>query len=109
MAQYAVRLTRGAEMDLQALHSYVSDARSKEDADALLDRILEAVVTLERFPLRGDVPQELDALGMREFRQLLVSPYRLIYRTVGDLVYIVVIADGRRDMQAFLERRLLGS
>lgn len=109
MADFDVRLTRGAEIDLEALHSYVRDNRSAEQADALLDRLLAAIETLETFPLRGAVPKELDAIGIREFRQILVEPYRLIYRISGGKVFVMVIADGRRDMQALLERRLLGS
>ena len=34
-------------------------------------------------------------------------PYRIIYRESEDDVYVLVIADGRRDMRALLERRLL--
>jgi hypothetical protein len=36
------------------------------------------------------------------------KPYRLIYRVVGQQVVIYLIADGRRDMQPLLARRLLG-
>jgi toxin ParE1/3/4 len=109
MADFEVRLTRGAEIDLEALYGYVKDNRSAEQADALLDRLLVGIETLETFPLRGSVPTELDALGIKEFRQILVEPYRLIYRFIGKTVFVMVIADGRRDMQALLERRLLGS
>jgi toxin ParE1/3/4 len=109
IADFDVRLTRGAEIDLEALHGYVKDNRSVEQADSLLDRLLAAIETLETFPLRGSVPKELGALGIREFRQILVEPYRLIYRLSGKTVFVMVIADGRRDTQALLERRLLGS
>ena len=109
MADFDVRLTRGAENDLEALYDYIQANHSTEQADALLDRILVAVESLEGFALRGSVPKELDALGIREFRQTLVDPYRLIYRIVGKTAFVSVIADGRRDMQALLERRLLGS
>jgi len=109
MADFDVRLTRGAEIDLEALYDFVKDNRSAEQADVLLDRLLAAIETLETFPLRGSVPKELDVLGIREFRQILVEPYRLIYRVGGKTVFVMVIADGRRDMQALLERRLLGS
>jgi toxin ParE1/3/4 len=109
MADFEVRLTDGAEDDLEGLHQYISDHRTRQQADSLLEDILGAVETLESFPMRGSVPKELDALGIREFRQIFVSPYRLIYRVIGSVVYITVIADGRRDMQALLERRLLGS
>ena len=109
MADFDVRLTRGAEIDLESLYDFVKDNRSAEQADILLDRLAVAIETLETFPLRGSVPKELDVLGIREFRQILVEPYRLIYRVSGKTVFVMVIADGRRDMQALLERRLLGS
>lgn len=32
----------------------------------------------------------------------------MIYRVIGRQVFIYLIADGRRDMQALLQRRLLG-
>jgi toxin ParE1/3/4 len=105
--RYAVELTQGAEDDLEAIHMWLAEHRSPDDADALLDRFIDVIDTLERFPGRGSVPQELKALGIGEFRQLLLAPYRLIYRVAADTVYVLVIADGRRDMQALLELRLL--
>lgn len=105
--RFAVELTQGAQDDLAAIHAWLAELRSPDDADALLDRVLEAVARLERYPLRGSVPRELEALGIAEFRQLLLAPYRLIYRVVGETVFVLIIADGRRDMQTLLERRLL--
>ena len=109
MAVFEVRLTRGAEIDLEVLYNYLCDNRSVAEADELLDLLLDAVGSLEIFPARGAVPKELDVLGIRDFRQILVQPYRMIYRVIGEVVFIMLIADGRRDMQALLERRLLGS
>ena len=105
---FEVELTEGAETDLEAIHAYLSAHRGRDDADALLEAFPETVGTLERFPHRGTVPKELAQLGIGEFRQTLLTPYRIIYRVVADAVYILIIADGRRDMQALLERRLLG-
>lgn len=106
--RFEVELTQGAEDDLEAIHGYLAEHRSMEAAESLLDAFLEKISTLERYPERGSVPKELEALGVREFRQILLDPYRLIYRVTGGKVVILVIADGRRDMQALLERRLLG-
>jgi len=105
--KYRVELTEGAEADLEALHDYITEYRSRGQADELLDALLERIDTLERFPERGAVPKELAALGITEFRQLLLPPYRLIYRVMATAVFVSVIADGRRDMQALLQRRLL--
>ncbi len=106
---YEVRLTLGAEFDLEALHAYLEEHRSIEEADSLLDRLLNKIESLERFPERGSVPKELAGLGIREFRQILLPPYRLVYKISGTTVYVMVVADGRRDMQSLLEARLLAS
>lgn len=107
-AVYVVELTQGAEDDLEDIHGYIAKVRGADDADALIDQFLAVVDTLERFPERGGVPKELEGLGLREFRQVLMRHFRLIYRVIGERVIILVIADGRRDMRELLERRLLG-
>lgn len=106
-AQFAVELTQGAEGDLEEIHTYLTENRSADDADALLDEFIGVIESLEDFPLRGAVPKELHALGIREFRQILLRQYRLIYRVTSTKVFILIIADGRRDMQTLLECRLL--
>ncbi len=102
-----VRLTLGAENDLEALYRYAVEPRSAAQAADLLDEIQSAIETLASFPNRGATPQELAILGVREYRQIIVSRYRIIYRVLDGVVYVLIIADGRRDMQSLLERRLL--
>ena len=106
--RFAVELSQGAEDDLETIHDYLALHRSRGDADDLLAAFLDRIETLEQLPERGAVPKELDALGIRDFRQALLGPYRLIYRVIDARVVILLIADGRRDIQALLERRLLG-
>jgi len=60
-------------------------------------------------PARGSYPRDLLDLGIKEYRQVFFKPYRLIYRVVARDVVVFVIADGRRDMQSLLARRLLGA
>jgi toxin ParE1/3/4 len=105
---FEVRITKGAENDLEALHHYLAVNRSAAEAATLLDAILDKIITLEQFPLRGPICPELDRLGISEFRQIYHGPHRLIYRVNDNIVYIMIIADSRRDMKALLERRLLG-
>ena len=105
---YEVLFTQGADDDLESLYDYLAEHRSQDEAQALLDAILAKVTTLERFPRRGALPRVLAVLGIRDFHQILHRPYRLIYRIAGDKVFVTLIADSRRDMQALLARRLLG-
>lgn len=105
--RYKVLLTAGAENDLEELHDYIAEHDSPGRADYLLDRLMEVADSLAIFPERGSHPQELLALGIREYRQTFFKPYRVIYRVVGKQVIVYLIVDGRRDMQALLARRLL--
>jgi len=107
--RYKVLLTEGAQRDLEEIHSYIAQHDSPNSADYVLDRLTEIAGSLAAFPERGSHPQELLALGIREYRQSLFKPYRLIYRVIGKQVIIYVIADGRRDMQSLLSHRLLGA
>jgi len=65
------------------------------------------IESLSTHPERGSYPKELSALGIREYRQRFYKPYWIIYRVIGKRVYIYLIADGRRDFQTLLARRLL--
>lgn len=58
-------------------------------------------------PERGRVPPEMERIGIREFREVTLKPYRIIYATVKSKVFVYCILDGRRDFQALLEERLL--
>jgi toxin ParE1/3/4 len=106
--KYEVLLTAGAEQDIESIYDYIAEFDCKANADDVLDRLLEVVESLATFPERGVYPKELIALGIRDYRQTAFKSYRVIYRVVGQKVYIYLIADGRRDMQSLLARRLLG-
>lgn len=107
--RYKVLLTEGAERDLEAIHDYIAEFDSAVSAGHVLDQLLKTAETLATFPERGSHPAELLALGIRDYRQIYFKPYRVIYRVIEQRVYVNLIADGRRDMQSLLARRLLGA
>lgn len=108
-AKFEVLLTKGAEQDLEAIHDYISEFDCVANANHVLDALMGAAQSLSRFPERGSYPKELIGLGIKEYRQTFFKPYRVIYRVTGSQVLIYLIADGRRDMQTVLARRLLGA
>jgi toxin ParE1/3/4 len=109
VTRFEVVLTQDAERDLDDLLNYIATYDSPENADRVLDRLLEVAEGLSTNPERGSVPKELRSLGIQEYRQSFFKPYRVIYRVVDEQVVIYLIADGRRDMQSLLARRLLGA
>ena len=103
----AVRLTDDAACDLDEIVGYLRRQDAPGGAGHVLDRIEQAFRALSAFPERGSHPTELLELGIREYREVFFKPYRIIYRVTGDGVYVLVTADGRRDMRTLLQRRLL--
>ena len=106
---FAVFLTNDAARDLDELYDYIAGHDAPQEADYVLEQIENAFSRLSEFPERRAYPKELLALGIREFRELFFKPYRIIYRVVDKNVYVLMIADGRRDLQSLLQRRLLGA
>lgn len=108
-AKFEVLLTAGAERDLEAIHDYISEFDCVANANHVLNELMEVVESLSKFPERGSYPKELVGLGIKEYRQTFFKPYRVIYRVTGSQVIIYLIADGRRDVQTVLARRLLSA
>jgi toxin ParE1/3/4 len=103
----AVLLTDHAARDLEELYKYIGQHDLPGNADHVLDRIEQALTGLTQSPERGTFPKELLALGIREYREIFFKPYRIIYRVVEHNVYVLLIADGRRDLNTLLQQRLL--
>jgi plasmid stabilization system protein ParE len=53
------------------------------------------------------VVPELAHFGIRNWRELIVKPYRIIYRIDEDTVNVLAMLDGRRDLQDLLLERLI--
>ncbi len=108
-AKFEVLLAEGSEQDLEAIHDHISEFDCVANAHHVLNSLLDVVESLSKCPERGSYPKELIGLGIKEYRQTFFKPYRVIYRVTGSQVIIYLIAEGRRDMQSLLARRLLGA
>ena len=104
---FLVQLTDDAVRDPEEICDSIEQHDAPGKADHVLEQIERAFGSLSKHPRRGNYPKELLDIGIREYRGIFFKPYRIIYRVIGNTVYVLVIADGRRDMQSLLQRRLL--
>ena len=104
---FGVFLTADAAGDLEELYHYIARHDAPGKAEQVLAKFEKTFRSLSESPERGAYPKELLTLGIRDYREIFFKPYRVIYRVRGDSVYVLLIVDGRRDMQALLQRRLL--
>ena len=105
---FAVLLTDDALRDLEGVDDYIVAHDGPGKVEYVLGEIRDALLGLGDMPERGTFPKELLALGLKEYREIFFQPYRIIYRVFEKQVLIYIIADGRRDMESLLARRLLG-
>jgi toxin ParE1/3/4 len=106
---FPVFLTNDAGRDLDELYDFITLHDAPQKAEYVLGQIERAFSRLSKFPERGAHPKELLALGILEYREIFFNPYRIIYRVMDKNVYVLLIANGRRDMQTLLQRRLIGA
>ena len=104
---FTVTLSEVAEFDIYNIHDYIELHDTSEQADKLLDGIVQAVLSLTHMPQRGHCPPELDKIGIREFLEIHFKPFRIIYSIRENEVIVYCVLDGRRDMQTLLQQRLL--
>ncbi len=104
---HRVFITASAIRDLDDILDYIASHDDPEIAGRVLSQLEAAIAGLSSSPLRGAYPKELLALGIREFRQIVLGLYRIIYRVISKRVYVLLVADGRRDMQTLLQQRVL--
>jgi len=103
--RYQVSWAAVAEADLAAIVESVA-----EESPASL-RILEMVEwrasTLRSSPFRGRVVPELARFEIRDYRELIAAPYRIVYSVRQKRVWVLGVMDGRRDLATILLARFI--
>ena len=81
---------------LDAAMAYIAADRPAT-AGEWLERLLRAAADLADFPDQGPV---VDGAGRDDIRELIVSPYRIIYRRDPDHVYVTMVLHERQHVEA---------
>lgn len=105
--RWHVEWTAAARRDLAAILRYVFE-RSPEAAARLMSVLEARAAGLETLPPRGRIVPELLRLQVREYRELVVPPHRILYRVNGSRVLVLAVFDARRHLEDVILDRLLG-
>lgn len=104
---YRVVWAAAAYNDLLGIIEYIAKD-SPANAGKILKNIKSRATTLHLSPQRGLVVPELQEQGIAHYRELVVTPWRLIYRIADDTVFVLSVLDGRRNVEDLLLARLTG-
>jgi plasmid stabilization system protein ParE len=102
--RYDVCWTKTAAQDLEAIVDYIAH-ESFDTALRILTKVRGAAATLSSTPHRGRVVPELRTHGILVYHELVVSPWRMIYRIGEGQVYVLAMFDSRRNLEDVLLER----
>jgi plasmid stabilization system protein ParE len=94
-----------AEEDLAGIVDFIADDNI-EAAFTVFERIRERTAALHDLPDRGRIVPELHQNGIIQYRELIVAPWRIVYRLDGENLYVMAVFDGRRNLEDLLLERL---
>jgi plasmid stabilization system protein ParE len=104
---YGVTWSETAERDLLAITEYIAGDSPSRAYDVFED-VRRKASSLHSFPERGRVVSELQEQGITQYRELVIEPWRIIYRISKREVYVLSVLDSRRSVEDILLRRLVG-
>jgi len=108
MGKMKVIWTETANKDLNEIIEYIAND-SVEIALEKFYKIKDSVKQLDKFPEQGRIIPELKNENIMKYRELIISPWRLIYKIEEKKIYIMAVIDGRRNIEDILMKRQLRS
>jgi len=104
--QYEVIWADIAKEDLINIIEFIAD-ENPLNANKVFNKIRKKASSLYLLPDRGRIVPELKYHGILQYRELIYSPWRLIYRISESKVYVLSVLDYRRNIEDILLKRLL--
>ncbi|MBW1745015.1 MAG: type II toxin-antitoxin system RelE/ParE family toxin [Deltaproteobacteria bacterium] len=95
-----------AENDLKEIIEYIA-TDSPANALKVLKRIKQKASSLYTLPERGRIVPELQDQGILLYRELIIPPWRIIYRISEIKVYVLSVLDARQNVEDMLLKRLI--
>lgn len=95
-----------AENDLKEIIEYIA-TDSPTNALIALKKIKQKASSLYTLPERGRIVPELKDQGILLYRELIVPPWRIIYRISEMNVYILSVLDARQNVEDILLHRFM--
>lgn len=104
--KYHVLWAETAQRDLESLIDFIA-ADNPGNAIEIFNKIRAKALTLNTLPEKGRIVPELEEQGISLYRELILSPWRVIYRISGKSVYVLAVIDSRRNLEDILLARFI--
>lgn len=104
--KYQVDWAAVAQRDLKQIIDYIA-IDSPGSAMQILNKIKQKVSGLYAMPDRGRIVPELKEQGINTYREMIIAPWRVIYRISDSTVFVLSVIDSRRNVEDILLDRFI--
>lgn len=102
--KYEVIWAKTAENDLLKIIEYIAQD-NRSNALKILKKIKKQVVGLYHSPERCRIVPELYDQGITQYREMVIKPWRILYRISNSKVYVLSVLDSRQNIEDILLKR----
>ena len=104
--KYFVKWTAPAREDVNEIIDYIS-ITNQNYAVKILDKIEGHINQLDMFPERYRIVPELEMYGYFMYREIIIDYWRIIYKVENDIIYIMLVIDGRRNLEDLILKKII--
>ncbi|MFO8163775.1 MAG: type II toxin-antitoxin system RelE/ParE family toxin [Desulfatiglandales bacterium] len=102
--KYEVIWANAAENDLLKILEYIAQS-IPGNALKVLKKIKKQVSELYHSPERCRIVPELYEHGITQYREMIIKPWRIMYRVHNSSVYVLSVLDSRQNIEDILLKR----
>ena len=102
--RYEVIWAKTAENDLLKIIEYIAQ-NNPSNSIRILRKIKKQTDELYHSPKRCRIVPELYDQGIIQYREMVIAPWRVMYRISHDKVYVLSVLDSRRNIEDILLKR----
>lgn len=104
--KYLVSWAAAAQNDLKQIIDSIA-IESPGNALQILKKIKQKVAGLYAMPDHGRIVPELKEQGIHTYREMIIAPWRVIYRISDSTVFVLSVIDARRNVEDILLDRFI--
>jgi len=106
MKKYKILWTKHAALDLEEIVAFIA-AENLLAASSLFAKVKSRCSKLSVDPERNRIVPDLKDLGVSNYREIILKPYRILHKISDSTIYVIALVDSRRTIEYFLFQRLI--
>jgi plasmid stabilization system protein ParE len=99
--------TADAEESFNEILEYSMEKFGESRTQKLYEKIISKIDLLSSVSLKSKLSQDLKDIGINNIYELVESPWRIFYKIQNDKVIILLILDGRRNVEEVLISKVI--